>query len=90
MIRLGVVRQISSGGIIIVKAESTLPKGSMAVDERLRQVGRVMRVFGPVKAPYVSIAPARKDPQWMLSLIGKELFTNGGNDNVKTKKDRRK
>jgi len=43
------------------------------VDERLRVVGRVVDVLGPVKSPFIAVKP-RKDYKNPAKLSGKFLY----------------
>jgi len=50
-------------GNIIVKIKEPVQPGSIVVDEKLRKIGTVIEVFGPVASPYASIKPInRADP----------------------------
>ena len=90
MKRLGIVGKIIYNGLILVSAEHVPDKDAMVIDARMNPVGRVIRVFGPVKSPYVTIFPANKDTKTLLNLIGKEVYLKEVYGNAKTKKDRRK
>lgn len=57
MRRLGTVLHVSSHGYIIVKAELFPRLNSTVLTKRMKKIGTVYDVFGPVKAPYVSIKP---------------------------------
>jgi RNA-binding protein len=70
--RLGTVLHISKQGSIIVKTDKTPPIGARVVDKKAQTVGKVLDVFGPVKTPYVSIAP--KDKKNMEHLVGQVLY----------------
>lgn len=54
--RLGTILHFTDLGLAIIKNPPKLPKiGSPVVTETLVHVGVVSDIFGPVKAPYVSI-----------------------------------
>lgn len=57
MRRLGTVLHVSSHGYIIVKAELFPRINSTVLTKRMEKIGTVYDVFGPVKAPYVSVKP---------------------------------
>ncbi|PSP98440.1 H/ACA RNA-protein complex protein Gar1 [Halobacteriales archaeon QS_1_68_44] len=46
--------------------------GTEVVDERLKTVGRVVDVFGPVERPYLAVSPA--DDVAVLALLGDRLY----------------
>lgn len=58
--RLGKVLHLSKSGNLILRLEqSPVPSiGSPVCDYKLRQLGMVNNVLGPVKSPYVSVKPA--------------------------------
>ncbi len=60
MRRLGKVLHLSKSGNLILKLDQTpVPViGAEVCDYKLRQVGVVNNVLGPVKSPYVSVKPA--------------------------------
>jgi len=63
---------VSPSHKIIVKAERKPPKiGEKVVDEKLRTVGTVFDVFGPVSSPYISVKPLLKTPE---TLVNKPLY----------------
>ncbi len=72
MRRLGVITDITYSGLLLVRAEFAPKRGEVVLDPRKRRVGAVARVFGPTKAPFVTIRPSEK--KTTLDLIGSELF----------------
>lgn len=74
--RLGVVENIAHDGSILVRSAFAPPRGVDVMDHRHRILGRVVRVFGPVKEPFTSVRPAAPAP---LSLIGADVFVAEGN-----------
>ncbi len=81
---LGVVQDISHDGKLIVKARFA-PRIKEVVRDNLRsEVGRVSKVFGPVRAPYVAIEP-RKDMK-TLAVLGKEVYVQQERENGKGKR----
>ena len=62
---------ISPNRNIIVKAENLPRLGEKVLDENLKHVGTVFDIIGPVSSPYITIKPAKKQPQ---SLVGKVLY----------------
>jgi len=71
--RLGKVLHFSKSRSLIVKltAKPSTNIGSRVLDSRLREVGIVQDIFGPVASPYVSIRPVLSDPS---SLVGKVVY----------------
>ncbi|MEM2142046.1 MAG: Gar1/Naf1 family protein [Candidatus Thorarchaeota archaeon] len=72
MRRLGKVLHISQQGHIIVQTDKTPPVGAVVVDKDVRNVGRIVDVFGPVKRPYVAIRP--QEIERTSKLIGQTLY----------------
>jgi rRNA processing protein Gar1 len=73
--RLGVVENIAHDGNILVRSELAPARGTDVMDRRHRLLGRVVRVFGPVKEPFTLIRPATPAS---LSLIGADVFVAEG------------
>ena len=73
MERLGTVVQTANRLAIARMPGEDHPRiGTMAVDDQLEAVGRVVDVFGPVSRPYVAVK-ARDDAQ-LPTLLGKKLY----------------
>lgn len=73
MIKLGKLLHISSSGNLIVRADAPAPLGAIVLGEGARRVGQVSDVFGPKKAPYVSVKPSF-DKDSLRDLVGGTLF----------------
>ncbi len=60
MKRLGKVLHLSKSGNLILRLESpeTPPAGVEVCDHKIEKIGTVDSIFGPVKAPYLSIRPS--------------------------------
>jgi RNA-binding protein len=71
MKKLGVVHNLSYKGDILVKASFAPRTGDKVLDASKRPLGRVKRVFGPVRSPYVTVETAQ-DPT--LGLIGSDVY----------------
>jgi RNA-binding protein len=58
--RLGKVLHLSKSGNLILRLEETQvpPIGAPVCDYKLRNIGLVNNVLGPVRSPYVSVKPA--------------------------------
>lgn len=80
---LGVVQEVAHDGKLIVRG-SEAPRGRAEVlDNRKRRLGRVIRVFGPVDSPYISVEP-RGDLS-LMGMIGKQVYFEGGDEYGKGK-----
>ena len=55
MRRLGKVLHQSPSGNAIVKVENIPKIGDTVVDEKLRHIGTIADVFGPVSSPYAAV-----------------------------------
>lgn len=62
---------MTPSGKLILKAEFTPRIGDEILDKKLRKVGVVFDIFGPVKSPYVSVKPQVKDP---TKFVGQILY----------------
>ena len=71
MQRLGKVLHVTPSQNIVVKADKTPKIGSAVIDEKLKVVGKVFDVIGPVPSPYAVIKPAIKEPE---KLTNKQLY----------------
>ena len=71
---LGEVRNVSKTGKIIVRLATTKPPkiGDRIYDEKMREIGYVYDIFGPVSSPLVSIAPTADIN--LQSLVGRKLY----------------
>ncbi len=75
---LGVVQDISHDGKLIVKARFAPNTREVVRDNLKTEVGRVAKVFGPVRAPYVAIEP--KKELRSLAVLGKEVYVQTKNE----------
>ena len=81
---LGVVQDISHDGKLIVKARFAPNVREIVRDNLKGEVGRISKVFGPVRSPYVAIEP-RKEMK-TLAVLGKEVYVQQERDNGKGKR----
>ncbi len=81
---LGVIQDISHDGKLIVKAKFAPNPKEIVRDNLNAEVGRVSKVFGPVRAPYVAIDP-RKELK-TLAVLGKEVYVRQERENGKGKR----
>ena len=77
--RIGVVENVSYDGSLVVRCQSPPRFGSRVVDKRSRPLGKVVKVFGPVREPFASVRPTAK---LSLSVLGSEVYASEGNDAV--------
>lgn len=71
MQRIGRVLHISSDRNIILKAEKLPRIGARVIDEKLKPVGKVFDIFGPVSSPYVKVRTKVKETE---RLVGRILY----------------
>ena len=73
MRRLGKVLHLSKSRALIVKLDPPrfVRPGTKACDSKLKSVGIVMDILGPVSGPYVSVRPAIAKPE---SIIGRTVY----------------
>ncbi len=73
--RLGVVENIGHDGSLLVRSELTPARGAEVLDKRNRPLGRVIRVFGPVKEPFTTVRPSVPAAP---SLVGADVYIGEG------------
>ncbi len=81
---LGVVQDISHDGRLIVKARFAPELREIVRDNVNTEIGKVAKVFGPVRSPYVAIAP--RDEHKTLAVLGKEVYVQGEKEHGKGKR----
>ena len=79
---LGTVTGMTAGMHAVVTCSETPSIGDEVLDGKRRRIGRVYRIFGPVDAPYASVA---LDGDAAVE-SGTELYFNGAKQNGKTKR----
>jgi len=72
---------------MILKAESLPRIRDRVVDEKLKPVGTVFDIFGPVSSPYVSVKPEMDD---LHRLVNRVLYAIPSSGSKKMKRRRRK
>jgi RNA-binding protein len=72
---------------VVVKAEALPRIGEKVVDQKLKQVGTIFDVFGPVSKPYVAIKPTIENP---TSLVNQNLYAVPSAKNHKERRRRRR
>ena len=87
MRRLGVVENIAHDGTVLVRSEFAPARGADVRDRRNRPLGRVVKVFGPVREPFSAVRPIAAAS---LSLIGADVFVpEGDHANKENRRGRR-
>ena len=69
--RLGKVLHVTPSQNVVVKADKTPKVGSAVVDDKMKIIGKIFDVIGPVPSPYVVVKPAIKEPE---KLTNKQLY----------------
>jgi RNA-binding protein len=69
--RLGKALHVTPSQNIVVKTDKTPKIGSAVVDEKLKVVGKIFDIIGPVPSPYAVVKPAIKEPE---KLTNKQLY----------------
>jgi len=59
--RLGKVLSVTPSKNIIVKIDKAPKMGAAVIDEKLRVVGKIFDIIGPVSSPYAVIKPSVMD-----------------------------
>jgi len=81
---LGVVQDISHDGRLIVKARFAPELREQVRDNVNTEIGRVAKVFGPVRSPFVAITP--REEHKTLAVLGKEVYVQGEREHGKGKR----
>ena len=79
---LGTVSEITSDGRAVVQTTKPPDMGGPVFDTRNRRIGKIVRIFGPVDRPFVSI----QVEDTSISLAGTELYTQEVKNNGKNKR----
>ena len=61
--RLGKVLHVTPSQNVVIKVSNPPKIGAAVVDEKLKTVGKVFDVIGPVSSPYAVVKPAIKEPE---------------------------
>ena len=73
--RLGKILHISKSRSLILRLEIGSPPRlrTRVFDSKLRQVGFVFDVFGPVSSPYISVKPTTSEPS---AFVGRVVYAS--------------
>jgi len=67
--RIGYVLHVSNTKNMILKAENIPRIGDSVANEKLKPVGTVFDVFGPISSPYVAVKPNIKSPEQLVNQV---------------------
>ncbi len=81
---IGIVSDINHRGELLVKGHVPRKTGTAVFDVRKQKVGKVLRTFGPVKAPYLLVKVSGIPDNEKLKLLNTELYAK--DDGGKTEK----
>ena len=75
MRRLGKILHFSKSRSLIVKCDQAgfVKIGTKACDSKLKEIGKVQDLFGPIATPYVSIRPTNPAPTKFVGRIAYAL-----------------
>jgi rRNA processing protein Gar1 len=73
LIKLGKILHVSSSNNLILRVEIAPPLGALVMTGDGMEVGHVVDVFGPKRAPFVSVK-SPSDVTFLRSLAGRVLF----------------
>ena len=71
MRKLGKILKVSLGKYLLVRADFAPREGALVYDRRMRKIGTVYDVIGPVAHPFVVIVPQVPDFE---SLVFSEVY----------------
>jgi len=69
--RLGKMIHVTPSQNVVIKINNPPKIGSSVIDEKLKTIGRIFDVIGPVSSPYAIVKPAIKEPE---TLANKQLY----------------
>jgi RNA-binding protein len=82
MKKIGPIVRLSTEGTIIIRAQTAPPIGRIVCDQRGRDLGRIIRVTGPVGSPYVIVRPLGGMPEGLMRQLGRDAYLNDAQDRV--------
>ena len=80
---IGRVVNKSSDGSLVVRSRQAHEIGSVVVNRGSERIGRISRITGPVKSPYVIVTVSRDKREDIDRLIGKDVFLQDKRDRDK-------
>lgn len=79
MSEVGTVLHLTRSGQLILRAGEVPDPGAILYDDEGRRVAKVVEVFGPVGAPYISATPLTDR---VKKLIGRKIYASRGGSKV--------
>jgi rRNA processing protein Gar1 len=73
LITLGKLLHIASSKNLILRVEIAPPLGTAVLTGDAKEIGHVVDIFGPKRAPFVSVK-SPSDEAFLQSLVGRVLF----------------
>ena len=77
---VGNVVNISKKGMLILRTEKAPRIGDTICDRKKAVIGKVSRVTGPVRKPFVFVKPFKDADRLMTGIVGSELFIGEGKE----------
>ncbi len=75
MYLLGYVKGLGYNGKLVVKGKFAPKLNLDVMDNKRNVIGKISRVFGPIKSPYISVRPPRnQNPSF--DIIGNPVYVN--------------
>lgn len=81
---LGRVKDVTHEGRLLVRADFAPAEAAAVVDSRKRKIGKVIKVFGPTRTPYVAIKA--EAGLRALAMTGQELYVPSEGENAENKR----
>tara|TARA_B100000242_G_scaffold226099_1_gene166517 strand:- start:188 stop:412 length:225 start_codon:yes stop_codon:yes gene_type:complete len=69
---VGRVSHLNSRNLAIVSTDKKVPKNTKIYDSEKRIIGKVVNIFGPVRDPYLAIAPNKGIR--ITKIVGREVY----------------
>ena len=69
---VGRVSHLNSRNLAIVSTHKKVPKNTKIYDSEKRIIGKVVNIFGPVRDPYLAIAPNKGIR--ITKIVGREVY----------------
>ena len=69
---VGRVSHLNSRNLAIVSTDKKVPKDTKIYDSEKRIIGKVVNIFGPVRDPYLAIAPNKGIR--ITKIVGREVY----------------
>jgi RNA-binding protein len=72
---LGHIKGLGYNGKLIVKGDFAPRLNMEVLDKKRKVIGKISRVFGPVKSPYIAVNPPRGyNPSF--DIVGNQVYVN--------------